>query len=189
MEKWDLYTVEEKIQGELGEGGGLQMELLKGGSIWLGPRLSPGWDQVTALPIREMSEFLPVRKAVMWTEMKIDVTNEQCLCPNKAYKSLNVQPRPQHLKILVTDLAAKSDLNCHEAVKSLSISHLTDFSVIVVENEHIWLPDCAQDPAVGFTKYKGYTWYFLKTERVHFKHEILMGYGTVDMNFREMRVL
>ena len=82
--KWDLYTVEEKIQGELGEGGGLQTELLKGGSIWLGPRVSPGWDQVTALPIREMSEFLPVRQAVMWTEMKIDATNEQYISPNKA---------------------------------------------------------------------------------------------------------
>lgn len=41
------------------------MELLKGGSIWLGPRVSPGWDQVTALRIREMLEFLPVRQAVM----------------------------------------------------------------------------------------------------------------------------
>lgn len=115
--KWDLYTVEEKIQGEPGKGGGLEMELLNGGSIWLGPRVSPGWDQVTALPIREMSEFLPVRQAVMWTEMKIDVTNEQYISPNKAYKSLNMQSRPQHLKIVVIDLAAKSDLNCHEAVR------------------------------------------------------------------------
>ena len=97
VKEWDPYTVEEKIQGELGEGGGLQMELLKGGSIWLGPRVSPGWDQVTALRIREMLEFLPVRQAVMWREMKIGVTNEQCISPNKAYKSLNVQSRPQHL--------------------------------------------------------------------------------------------